>query len=40
MIEGGKKYNERTIYGMRTFYEVFSDENWTHWVQNWAGVII
>lgn len=27
MIEGGKKYNERTIYGMRKFYEVFSDEN-------------
>ena len=26
MIEVGKKYNERTLYGMRKFYEVFSNE--------------
>ena len=26
MIDVGKKYNERTLYGMRKFYEVFSDE--------------
>ena len=26
MIEVGKKYNERKLYGMRKFYEVFSDE--------------
>ena len=33
MIEVGKKYNERTLYGMRKFYEVFSDEklNWSHY---------
>ena len=24
-IEVGKKYNERTLYGMRKFYEVFSN---------------
>lgn len=32
MIEVGKKYNERTLYGMRKFYEVFSNEklNWSH----------
>ena len=23
MIEVGKKYNERTLYGMRKFYEIF-----------------
>ncbi len=27
MIEVGKKYNERTLYGMRKFYIVFSNEN-------------
>ena len=26
MVEVGKKYNERTLYGMRKFYEVFSNE--------------
>lgn len=26
MIEVGKKYNERTLYGMRKFYEVFNNE--------------
>ena len=26
MLEVGKKYNERTLYGMRKFYEVFSNE--------------
>lgn len=33
MIEVGKMYNERTLYGMRKFYEVFSDEklNWSHY---------
>ena len=31
IIEVGKKYNERTLYGMK---------NWTHWVQNWVGAII
>lgn len=40
MIEVGKKYNERTLYGMRKFYEVFSDEklnplgsklSWSHY---------
>ena len=25
-IEIGKKYNERTLYKMRKFYEIFSDE--------------
>ena len=25
MIEVGKKYNERTLYGMRKFYELFND---------------
>lgn len=42
MIEVGKSYNERTLYSMRKFYEVFSDEklkplvsklNWTHYIQ-------
>lgn len=42
MIEVGKNYNERTLYSMRKFYEVFSDEklkplvsklNWTHYIQ-------
>ena len=40
VIEVGKKYNERTLYGMRKFYEVFSDEklnplgsklSWSHY---------
>ncbi|MBO4245924.1 MAG: DUF1016 family protein [Bacilli bacterium] len=40
MIEVGKKYNERTLYGMRKFYEVFSNEklnplgsklSWSHY---------
>ena len=26
MLEIGKKYNERTLYGMRKFYEVFNNE--------------
>ena len=26
MDEVGKKYNERTLYGMRKFYQVFSNE--------------
>ena len=40
MIEVGKKYNERTLYGMRKFFEVFSNEklnplgsklSWSHY---------
>lgn len=40
MIDVGKKYNERTLYGMRKFYEVFSNEklnplgaklSWSHY---------
>lgn len=40
MIEVGKKYNERTLYGMRKFYEIFSNEklnpmgsklSWSHY---------
>lgn len=40
MTEVGKKYNERTLYGMRKFYEIFSDEklnplgsklSWSHY---------
>lgn len=40
MAEVGKKYNERTLYGMRKFYEIFSDEklspvgtklSWSHY---------
>ena len=40
IVEVGKKYNERTLYGMRKFYEVFSNEklnplgsklSWTHY---------
>ena len=40
MLEVGKKYNERTLYGMRKFYEVFSNEklnplgsklSWSHY---------
>ena len=26
MIDVGKKYNERTLYAMRKFYEIFSNE--------------
>lgn len=42
MVEVGKKYNERTLYRMRKFYEVFSDEkltplvsklSWSHYIQ-------
>lgn len=42
MIEVEKKYNERTLYRMRKYYEVFSDEkltpmvsklSWSHYVQ-------
>ena len=25
MVEVGKKYNERTLYGMRKFYEIFNE---------------
>ena len=25
MVDVGKKYNERTLYGMRKFYEIFND---------------
>ena len=40
MIEVGKKYNERTLYGMRKFYEIFCNEklnplgsklSWSHY---------
>ena len=40
MLDVGKKYNERTLYGMRKFYEVFSNEklnplgsklSWSHY---------
>ncbi len=40
MVEVGKKYNERTLYGMRKFYDVFSNEklnplgaklSWSHY---------
>lgn len=40
MIEVGKKYNERTLYGMRKFFEIFSNEklnplgsklSWSHY---------
>ena len=42
MIDVGKKYNERTLYRMRKFYEVFSNEkltpmvsklSWSHYIQ-------
>ena len=42
MLEVGKKYNERTLYRMRKFYEVFKNEkltplvsklNWSHYIQ-------
>lgn len=42
MLEVGKKYNERTLYRMRKFYEVFRNEkltplvsklSWSHYVQ-------
>lgn len=29
IVEVGKKYNERTLYGMRKFFEVFSNEKLT-----------
>ena len=29
MVEVGKKYNERTLYRMRKFYEIFSNEKLT-----------
>ena len=40
MLEVGKKYSERTLYAMRKFYEVFSNEklnppglklSWSHY---------
>ena len=42
MVEVGKKYNERTLYRMRKFYEVFNNEkltplvsklSWSHYIQ-------
>ena len=42
MIEVGKKYNERTLYRMRKFYEVFNNKkltplvsklSWSHYIQ-------
>ena len=42
MIEVGKKYNTRTLYRMRKFYEIFSNEklslvvsklSWSHYIQ-------
>lgn len=42
MVEVGKKYNERTLYRMRKFYEVFKSEkltplvsklSWSHYIQ-------
>ena len=42
MVEVGKKYNERTLYRMRKFYEIFSNEkltpmvsklSWSHYLQ-------
>ena len=42
MVEVGKKYNERTLYRMRKFYEIFSNEkltplvsklSWSHYIQ-------
>ncbi len=41
MLEVGKKYNERTLYRMRKFYEVFKNEkltplvsklSWSHYI--------
>ena len=42
MIEVGKKYNERTLYRMRKFYEVFSNEKLTPMVSklSWSHYII
>ena len=40
ILKVGKKYNERTLYGMRKFYEIFSNEklnpvgsklSWSHY---------
>lgn len=38
MIEGCKEYNERTLYRMRKFYEIFSNEKVTTlWTQlSWS----
>ena len=42
MVEVGKKYNERTLYRMRKFYEIFKNEkltplvsklSWSHYIQ-------
>ena len=42
MIEVGKKYNERTLYRMRKFHQVFSNKkltplvsklSWSHYIQ-------
>ena len=42
MVEVGKKYNYRTLYRMRKFYELFSDKklttmwsklSWSHYIQ-------
>lgn len=42
MIEVGKKYNERTLYRMRKFYEIFSNEKLTPMVSklSWSHYII
>ena len=42
MVEVGKNYNERTLYRMRKFYEVFNNEKLTPLVSklNWSQIIV
>mgnify|MGYP003289225941 CR=1 FL=1 len=49
IVEVGKKYNERTLYGMRKFFEVFSNEklnplgsklSWSHYNENYNSNVI
>ena len=42
IVEVGKKYNERTLYRMRKFYEVFNNEKLTPLVSklNWSNLIV
>ena len=40
IIEVGKKYNRRTLFRMKQFYNMFKDEKVSPVATNWLGVII
>ena len=40
VVEVGKKYNKRTLFRMKQFYNVFGDEKYRQCRHNYHGIII